>query len=402
MVPEFSVRKSNNPFRLLNFLAVILAVLEAVRMVGFVQFELSYILLLCLMLIPIGQSLFGIKSIIKKSYVLFCLYLCFNLFITNPAPVFNSWERLLLFIVLIGCVSPMISNKAQIYFRSRCFYIFICIMSVLSVSSCFCYFMGVNYFKSPYGIIDYASFSGLFGGLFSQSMFLGPMAGISLCFMLWNYLRNHRIVFIILAVLSGGALLFSASRSAVISTICAIIVLIMMFYKKKTKALKFLMGAIFLMTVTFPLWESSLIGIAEKNDDNDKLGVYGSRTEKFEARMDEFEDSPIYGIGFASINPKGKDLYNHKTGTIEPGSSWLGTLSMTGIIGFLFVAFFILNAFIIAKKSKTSIASLMASLVLFFAIHMIFEGYIFAAGGPLCFIVWLVIGVASDLKYNRQ
>lgn len=402
MVPEFSVQKHNGKYTVGNYVAVVLAILESVRMVGFISLEPNYIILLGLMLIPVAQSLFGTKTVINPTYILFCIYLCFNIVITDPPPVFNTGQRLLLFIVLLSSVSSMISSEVQRYFRLRCFYIFISIMSALSAASCICYFLGINFFRSFYGLTDYTVHAGLFGGLFAQSMFLGPMAGISVCFLIWNYLITKRKTFIIFAVLSGGAMLFSASRSAVLSTICACIILIILFYKKKGNALKFLTGAALLMTVTFPLWESSLSGISEKNDNNEKLGKYGSRTEKFEARLAEFGSNPVFGVGFASVDPNGKDIYNTVKGTIEPGSSWLSTLSMTGIIGSIFVAYFVINAFKNAKRSTAVSASLMASLVVWFALHMIFEGYIFAAGGPMCFITWLILGTASDLKYLKN
>lgn len=36
-----------------------------------------------------------------------------------------------------------------------------------------------------------------------------------------------------------------------------------------------------------------------------------------------------------------------------------------------------------------------------FAVHMFAEGYVFAAGGFLCFILWLVVGVCYDRKYSK-
>lgn len=398
----FKIFSKKPAFKLSGYIALALAILEAVRVVGFISYEPNYLILTGVMLIPVMQSLTGANVYFSKVYLLFCLYLCLNIIITNPLPVFKSWERLLFFILLMSSISPMISTDTQRYFRSRCFMIFMCLMSVLSSASCICYFLGINYFRNYYGITDYYSQAGLFGGLFAHSMLLAPMAGISACFMLWIYLRTKKKAFIILATLSLGALLFAASRSALLSTICACLTLILLFYKKKSAAIKYITAAAIALTLTFPLWESSLSGIIQKNESNEHLGKYGSRTVKFEARLTEFAKSPVFGVGFAAIDPNGIDDYNHWSGAIEPGSSWLCTMSMTGIIGFSFVLYIMVNAFLTAKSSKSELAPLMASIVMWFAIHMMFEGYIFAGGGALCFIYWLSIGVATDLKYHSK
>lgn len=396
MSKDFSINKKASVSKTINFIALVLAILEIIRMVGFIYFEPNYLLLLGLMLLPLLISISNIK--LSITYISFCAYLLFNIIITNPPAVFNSGQRLLLFIILLFIVSPMFSNDNLISFRKSCCLYFIIIGSVCSVASFFCYFLGINYFRNIYGITDYIGSAGLFGGLFTHSMFLGPMAGISTCFLLWKYLVSKKRLYILFCVLSAGATFFSASRAAVVATFIACVVLIILFYKTKGRALKFFLIAAIIGGLSFPLWESALNGINQKNTNNEALGEYGSRTPKFEARIAEFESNPLFGVGFASIDANGSDSFDLRTGTIEPGSSWLATLSMTGIIGFAFVAIFMFNAFKAAKSSTAAYSPLMASLVIWFAIHMIFEGYIFAAGGPLCFILWLVIGAATDLR----
>lgn len=397
MIPEFQ-RKS--AYNLSNYIAIVLAFLESVRMIGFISFEPNYILLSGLMLIPVIQSFSGSQLFFSRDYLFFCIYLCFNLIITNPPSIFHSWQRLLLFIILLCSVSPMISSDTQRHFRLRCFLFFICFMSILSGLSCICYFLGINYFRNFYGLTDFTTQAGLFGGLFTHSMLLAPMAGISVCFILWNYLRTRKNVLLIFAIMSAGAMLFAASRAALLATVCACLILILLFYKKRSNAIKVITTAVIALSLTLPFWESSLSGIIAKNETNEQIGKYGSRTTKFEARIAEFDNNPIFGVGFAAIDPNGKDEYNVSTGAIEPGSSWLCTLSMTGIIGFTFILHLMFIAFRSAKSSGTVYAPLMSSLIIWFAIHMMFEGYIYASGGPLCFIYWLTVGVATDMKFH--
>lgn len=383
-------------------LGILLAILESIRMAGFITYEPSYLIIFGVMLIPVLLSISSPDTKISAPYVLFFAYICLNIIVSQPHTIFHSWQRFSIFVILLCSVGPVLANKLMFVFRFKCFYTFIWIMAWMSAISCVCYFLGINYFHSVYGETDFTVQGGLFGGLFAHSMLLGPMSGISTCFLLFNYLKTKKRLFIVLAVLSMGAMFFAASRASFIATVLSCVLLVIFFYNSKTKAAKFLSIVIVSLMVTAPLWNSALIGMEQKNAGNQIEGRYGSRTVKFEARLAEFNSSPIFGIGFAAINPYGIDEFNTRTGAIEPGTSWLSTLSMTGVIGCVFVIYLLLTAFRNAKKSKNIYSSLFASLIAWFAVHMIFEGYVFAAGGTLCFVLWLIVGVATDSKYYNK
>lgn len=396
----FDIPKAMRPnaAQILVLLALSLAFCEVAQTVGFLPFTVNIDITLSVMILSILGTSLLYKTSISGFSIVFILYLALNVYVTNPPAVFRSWERLFLFILLFATVGPMFENKASRFFRATCLNILLVINAALAIFSFFCYFAGINYFANfnnfVYGV-------GRFGGLYVHSMLLGPMAGLSSCFILWIFLRKRKTIVLVPFCLCVGALLFSASRAALLSTIIGC--LVMPFISSKmTKAIKILIILGIAGTCTFPLWEDALSGIEQKNAGNEKLGQYGSRTQKFNARLDEFKKDEIFGIGFASIDPKTGDEFNTRTGQNEPGSSWLATLSMTGIIGFMFVAVLMLKAFFRAKNSSMAYGPLAASLLAWFAVHMLFEGYIYAAGGPLCFILWLSISVAFDLKYIRQ
>lgn len=387
-----------NAAHIFILLSLSLAFCEVAQTVGFLPFTVNIDITLSVMILSILGTSLLYKTSISGFSIVFILYLALNVYVTNPPAVFRSWERLFLFILLFATVGPMFENKASRFFRATCLNILLVINAVLAIISFFCYFAGINYFANFH---DYIYGAGKFGGLYAHSMLLGPMAGISSCFILWIFLRKRKIILLVPFCLCVGAMLFSASRAAFLSTIVAC--LTMPFISNKmAKAVKILIILGIAGTCTFPLWEDALSGIEQKNAGNEKLGQYGSRTQKFNARLDEFKKDEIFGIGFASIDPKTGDEFNTRTGQNEPGSSWLATLSMTGIIGFMFVAVLMLKAFFRAKNSSMAYGPLAASLLAWFAVHMLFEGYIYAAGGPLCFILWLSIAVAFDLKYIRQ
>ena len=149
--------------------------------------------------------------------------------------------------------------------------------------------------------------------------------------------------------------------------------------------------------LTFPLWEGAAEGIINKQEANNQIeGNYGSRSGKWEARMAEFASSPVFGVGFSAQDPNGNDAYDKVTGTIEPGSSWLCILSMTGVIGLILILGILFSPFIYLRDHPTPYNTLLFGLFVFFCVAFIAEGYIFAGGSSLCFIVWLIFGCASD------
>ena len=125
---------------------------------------------------------------------------------------------------------------------------------------------------------------------------------------------------------------------------------------------------------------------------------YDSRSILFANRIRELKESPFWGVGFSSIK------YGHvrDSGTIEPGSSWLAILSMTGIIGFSIFMRIIVDC-IKGMGSNNGIKqknALLIGVFVFFVCHMFFEGYVFAANSTFFFILWTLIGVSIDGLYQ--
>ena len=132
-----------------------------------------------------------------------------------------------------------------------------------------------------------------------------------------------------------------------------------------------------------------------------------SRDELWNDRIQEFKSSPFFGIGFASISTKSNNhYYNKEDGKVETGSSWLNILSMTGLIGvFIFCYIWIKTLYLIYINLNRFpyTSSYLAALIIFWSIHMGAEGYIYAAGSFLFFLLWLLIGyiytIFSHPKY---
>ena len=114
--------------------------------------------------------------------------------------------------------------------------------------------------------------------------------------------------------------------------------------------------------------------------------------------MDEFTSSPVIGIGFASVDPTGNDVYNTQNGQIEPGNSWFAILAQIGIVGFGIILSLFYSIFKYLWRNANLYNSFLISLIIFFVLHFMAEGYGLASGSVLCFTAWLVLGCANDVR----
>lgn len=89
-----------------------------------------------------------------------------------------------------------------------------------------------------------------------------------------------------------------------------------------------------------------------------------SRTKLWDARLEEFKSSPLWGIGFGVTGIGDKAT----SGRAETGSGWLTVLSQTGIIGFTLVILIIKRAILPLKIIRNSPKiALYTSLLTFYA-----------------------------------
>ena len=156
--------------------------------------------------------------------------------------------------------------------------------------------------------------------------------------------------------------------------------------------------------ISFPLWKSFSGGLIEKMEYAEDQGdIFASRTYFWEARLREFESSPLIGVGFASVDPtlSETNAFDSTNGRVEPGSSWLAVLSMTGLAGFIpLVSLLLLQiANLLRRQTNSSDDTLYGALLFFFIVHMFAEGYIFSAGSGLFFYFWLLLGKIDASNY---
>ena len=332
---------------------------------------------------------------ISKMYLWYIIYLAFSLLTLNPPSIFSPWTRLAMFIIILIITSSFIENSYFKTFRRFCLNFILVICIIISIISFLFYFSGIN-LMSYTADLDFTDKGGLFSGLANHSIVLGIVSGISTCVILFlGIVRNWR--WYILLIPCIGSLLLSASRGAVGATFAGIIVIYILTRRRKITNTK--LWLLILIAIPSLLYVNNntniLDGIRDKNQ-NRNSGIFDSREDKINYRIEEFKSSPIIGIGISTISINLGDEIDYRTGRIEPGSSWFSILSMTGIIGLIFFIQIIIRSIRNQISNKSIYSILLIGLMSFFIINLFSEGYIFAAGSPLCFIFWLLIGNCSD------
>lgn len=385
----------------IGWLVFFLTLIIASRTTGFRLFSPDITYYCALGLISGAVLVKGVKIDMACGALL--IYIVINILITDPPDVFLPWLRFGLFALVIVAVSPLIKTDYAKKLRLRIFRGIIICCIIIAVVSFFCYFLGINMMRSVWDGSEINDFqtnnSGTFGGITTHSMLLGPISGVAVIACTY-FALNHNRKFWILAVMCAGSLLFAASRASLLATIAGEIVLFYFSSRHFGKMAKRIMQGILILAVTYPLWGGALGGLEAKNKGDLTEGVnLDSRGEKWEIRLDEWNESPIFGIGFCSVSSRDAVGIG---GIIEPGSSWLAILSMTGIIGFILFAIIFLRAARNSLSPRRPSGAVVGAILIMLGVHMMAEGHIFSGGSFLCFVVWLAIGCATDYSPARE
>lgn len=125
-------------------------------------------------LISYAALIFAVFSCLQHGFdfdrlsALFILYIPVALALASPNPVFSSWPRYALFLLLYLATSPLVKNGYAKQFRTRVFKISLILCILISAISFVCYFLGINMMRSTYdgSKLDYSvNTAGTFGGL---------------------------------------------------------------------------------------------------------------------------------------------------------------------------------------------------------------------------------------------
>lgn len=334
-----------------------------------------------------------------SSAAIWLILACIASILFNDIPSFFSpWLRLVTFVILLLLIGPVVQSEYLNKIRVEVFFVIQYLLQPIVIISFIMYLLG---------IITYSSHWVGYSGLTTHSMVLAPVCANVLAFSQYKLLytdlsTKFRYYYIGLSVISILCMLLAASRTVIIGSV--IILIIFGYYRLRENVSMFL-KIVFVLGLacyfTESYWSPYLDALEEKNEGSIRAGgITSSREVHWLQRINEFESSPLFGVGFGCVSTDADSgaTYDESSGKIETGSSWLSILSMIGLFGVIPVVVIFIKAIkravnIISAHSETGI--LFLSLIIFWCVHMCAEGYIFSAGGFMFFNVWLVIGTIN-------
>lgn len=134
-------------------------------------------------------------------------------------------------------------------------------------------------------------------------------------------------------------------------------------------------------------------------------GTGNSRSELWQSRIDDFKSNPFVGVGIGLGAGNGVTKDAGGSIRIEPGSSYLAVLSMTGILGALAFAGalgVLLVRFAMVRSPLSLEKDIFSVLGVFLAVHGVAEGWVMSFGSPLCLIFWLWLGKVGDMVWQAD
>lgn len=349
---------------------------------------------LCIFL-PIIYLFKGFKIEIKMLFVILTFFI--SILINDIDPKFNSEIRFITWIIMISMIGPLFYSNNLNLFKEKLLDIFMYVFMILGTISFIYWLIGLQSLGR-----------GHFSGVFGHSMVLAPISSMGVLYSIYRYYKSEtnffKYFYFILFISNFLSLVLSASRSALVAVLIALFIFLI-FAKVRYKKIFFffavLIGIIANNFISLNLEKSNLTqSIATRGFDN-------TREILWHDRLLEFKSSPFFGVGFAAqndnidgkIGKKGSD-----EGVVEPGSTYLMILSMTGLVGTIAIIIFFSNYIKNLKFWRNNLLEINYKILLliFFFIHFIAEGYIFSSGSIFAFIFWLLIAVTYPNQYNNN
>lgn len=343
--------------------------------------------------------------------IVFLLVCALSIICGNAAPLFRSWERLGLFALLLISFFPVFQSRYFDELRSKMFPMMLFVLIFTCLGSFVGYFFGINYMGINRDTENTVETVGWFGGLTNHSMMLSPICAIALTTLVWALVElakttRTKIIICCAAFAALCCMMLTASRGGNLAGIAGVVSVLALKYRNRLgKMLRTGILLALLAVVLSPVYMPYADKVLEKQRRNEAAGsTLASRESRWEHRLQEFSEYPVFGYGFGAVDTRCYGEYMPSTGIVEPGSSWLAILSMTGLAGMgCFLALLyptVSNLYYRHNRQADRYALLHLGIMTVFFVHLLVEGYIFAAGGALCFLFWFFFGCAAAYAKN--
>lgn len=320
--------------------------------------------------------------------------ICFTTVLSGIIEYRFAMMCLLLYITLATTSYEFYQFKVRFLFVSMIGYVFTAFLNF------YAHLAGINMrsWSSTSAMIDFSGFTW-------HGLWLGAACGIANIYILYKFYHFYRegrksLSFIYLGVLFISILVtvWAGSRSALAASVLGMGCLLMLITENMGNSIKLLIGFGVLAMLLMPFFEENAERIISKQTYQEKIGK-SSRDKLWSERIEEFQSSPLIGVGFGVFGVGDKT----HGGRTESGSGWLSVLSQTGIIGFLIIVLIMKRAiYPISELRENERLAFLTCLLAFLASLTVFEGYLFQSGWYLCLVTWLIVSILDDYRYYEE
>ena len=241
---------------------------------------------------------------------------------------------------------------------------------------------------------------GIFPGLMGHSMLLAPVSALAVIDLFCQQKKQASSTRLALIVLCCMACVGAGSRGAVLALAAGIAVHV----AHRREGLYVAVLSVFGLAIVSYI-ELDRASYSEKLGGNvfaelSAKGTTNTREQLWGFRLREFSESPLYGVGFQQ-----QRFYRERSNRefLEPGSGYLAVLSMTGIIGaagFLWLAVHLFQSLATHSEIPAAYRGVLRGWMVFFVVHFVVEGYVFACGSLLAMLFWLTVGCCLSLHHQ--
>ncbi|MEF8803754.1 MULTISPECIES: O-antigen ligase family protein [Bacteroidales] len=330
-----------------------------------------------------------------EGIIIYFVGCCLFSIVVNDVPAFfKPLERMVQYLLLLLAVSPLMRSYGIDRLRINLMETIVISLGILSLGS-FVFYMAGG------GISTIGYF-----GLSQHPNFLGFFAMITTVTTFALFFRSERkmqkLVIGGLFVVSLLVVMLSAARICLAGSIIGCLVFLYFHYKDRFSRLVLslvVVGAIAM--ALFPLYSPFLKGVLYKQTAAmEEESATSSRDAIWATRLEEIRRYPIFGVGCFAVDTRIEsddnyyNPYSRTLGTVELGSTYLGVISQTGVVGFIGFVMILLVSFLHCYKlicaTGTFVAMWLMALFAAIGVHMVVEGYATHAGSMQCLFLWLL------------
>lgn len=378
-------------------------ILAAVPLLRVINPQSSQLSMMSVELMVLSAFLLLIAVLIRKerlsismSLVAFLLVCAFSILNNYIIDEYQPWRRLIFFLIFLCCYGPLFISETLDRLRRKTLKLICIAFTAISLFAMIAYTTKLAVSGYVEAFWPFSKFN---------VMVMAGVCAVSIIYLFYRIFdvacRNkiRLVCYSVALVILVAMLVVAASRVAMAGVAFALIVSIVagvLFGKKRILTVKNIVGVVIALLMATAMVVPFTELMEKKVEYSESHGSYlSSRANRWENRIREFKESPIIGVGFSSYRYRNTALNPFDDvstiGRIEPGSSWLFLLSSLGVVGFAAFALIFIKRVYDNVKYYTNYSLLLLTLLAFLAIHMTAEGYVVAAGSPICPVLWLAL-----------